>query len=161
MRKSSKRPRGAQGGPKGPHGRPKTHQRGPKGPQRTAKWGQRVPKREPKGAKGHPKGAKGHPQGAKRSARAPKREPEGAQSQPQGSQRDKIYISNSRSTAPADVMLCIEILWTPLGHTRCEDSTRALSIHRRPAPRTTHNELSISRTDSHHLNHGHADWIPV
>ena len=83
----------------------------PKGSPTGAKESQREPKGRPKGPKEHPKGAQGLP-----------KEPKGTHSWPKGSQRRSkdtqrkpkgkdvyiyIYIKNSRSTAPADVMLWI------------------------------------------------------
>ncbi len=71
-------------------GRPKGAKGSPKGPQRLPKGTQR----EPKEAQGHPKGSQREPKSHRRKSKTPK-----------GSQKDQIYISNSRSTAPADVML--------------------------------------------------------
>ena len=80
--------------------------RHPKGIPQVPQDGQREPK-------GWPKGSQGQSKGSQRDPKVTPKEAKGTPKTPKGSQRDKIYISNSRSTAPADVMLCIEILWTP------------------------------------------------
>ena len=69
-------------------------------------WARERPKGlqgRPKRAKGSPKEAQGHPKGSRREPKSHRRRSK----TPKGSQNDQIYIANSRSTAPADVMLSI------------------------------------------------------
>ena len=83
--------------PKRLKGRPKGAKGSPKGPQRHPKATQG----EPKEGQGHPKGSQREPKSHRRKSKTPK-----------GSQKDQIYISNSRSTAPADVILCTSYIVT-------------------------------------------------
>ena len=89
-------PRVAQREPKGAQGWPKGNQREPEGDPKGTKGSPRVTQREPKGAPGSSKGAKGKP-------RTPQRQQMGDKVR----HRTPKYITNSRSTAPADVMLTI------------------------------------------------------
>ena len=93
---------GAQGSPRRPKGIPWVAQDATESATESAKATPKDSQREPKGAQGHPKG----------SQSGPKVTPKAAKSTPKtskGSQRDKIYISNSRSTAQAAVMLRIHV----------------------------------------------------
>ena len=59
----------------------------PKGPQRTANGSPRAPQRDPKGVQGRPKGSQRHPKDT------------------QGKPKGQYIFTNSRSIAPADVMI--------------------------------------------------------
>ena len=98
-------------GAKGSQGHPK----GAKGTQREPRAPQSEPNGTPKGAKAtpeEPKGAQGHPKAGQRAPKRIQRKPKGHKATPkeaktkdtQGKPKGE-YISNSRSTAPADVML--------------------------------------------------------
>ena len=82
-------PRGC---PKRAKGRPRVGQRDPK-----------APKGRPERAEGLPKESKRRPKSAQGAPRAFPRHPKEAK----GSQRERYISKNSRSTAQADVMLCV------------------------------------------------------
>ena len=108
----------------------KASQGHPKGSPMAPQKEPRPPQREPKGAQGRPKEAKGRPRAAKRSQRAPKatpKEAKGTPKTPKANQKAEIYISNSRSTAPADVMLLIYLKGNTTHHLPqfCKGESRA------------------------------------
>ncbi len=117
-------PKGAQGYPKDPK-RAKGTQSEPRAPQRESNGNQKGAKTTPEGAKGsprapqrEPKGAQEHAKEAKGPAKGPKatpKEAKGTPKTPKANQQDKIYISNSRSTAQADVMFTVSTVWERSG----------------------------------------------
>ena len=104
---SRKGPQGTPRRPKGSQreskGAPRCPQGGPKG----AKESPRAPKREPRGAQSQPKGAQGHPKGSQREPKVAQRKPKAPQRHPREAKGSRNIFTDSRSTAPADVMLSI------------------------------------------------------